>query len=145
MLPKLTGSDISWKFLDLVRVFWGYCLKLIKICLFGSRYCSGSSGSCWEIWELLSIVLVLSNLNRTHIQEIMKKKAYKMGFLMGTCKDFKDIKSHVLLFNSFVNSQLNYCTVAWKVHWPSWRYPNEIQFCMISFHVGKPLTLLRNK
>ncbi len=49
-----------------------------------------------------------------HIQEITKK-AYKMlGVLLRTCKDFKNIKTHVLLFNSLVKSQLNYCTIAWN-------------------------------
>jgi hypothetical protein len=50
----------------------------------------------------------------THIEKI-SKKAYKMlGFLIRACKDFKNMKTHVLLYESLVKSQLNYCTVAWN-------------------------------
>ncbi len=34
-----------------------------------------------------------------------------LGFLMRTCKDFKNIKKYVPLIDFLVKSQLNYCTV----------------------------------
>jgi hypothetical protein len=75
---------------------------------------NGESLESVETVEDLGVIFDRTLKFETHIQEITKK-AYKMlGFLIRTCKDFKNIKSHVLLFNSFVKSQLNYCTVAWN-------------------------------
>jgi hypothetical protein len=64
--------------------------------------------------EDLGVVFDRALKFEVHIHEITKK-AYKMlGFLMRTSKHFKNIKTHVLLFNSLVKSQLNYCTIAWN-------------------------------
>jgi transcription elongation factor Elf1 len=49
-----------------------------------------------------------------HIEAISKKAYRMLGFLIRSCKDFKNIKSHTLLYESLVKSQLNYCTVAWN-------------------------------
>jgi hypothetical protein len=48
----------------------------------------------------------------THIENISRKTYKMLGFLIRTCKDFKNIKTHVFLYESLVKSQLNYCTVA---------------------------------
>jgi hypothetical protein len=49
-----------------------------------------------------------------HIEAISIKAYRVLGFLIRSCKDFKNIRSHVLLYESLVKSQLNYCTVAWN-------------------------------
>jgi hypothetical protein len=61
-----------------------------------------------------------------HVQEIAKK-AYKMlGFLMRTCKDYKNIRSTVLLFNFLFKNQLNQ---GWPTRGPRAACGPKINFC----------------
>jgi hypothetical protein len=50
---------------------------------------------------------------------------------MRACKDFKTIKSHVLLYESLVKSQLNYCTVAWNPKYQ--KYVDHIEDIQLRF------------
>lgn len=50
----------------------------------------------------------------THIDKICSKGFKNLGFVLRNCKDFKSPKTKILLFNSFVRSGLEYCSVVWN-------------------------------
>ncbi len=95
---------------------WSWMFQNVKQLAFTEN--GTQSHLCTRWMENHWIMLQLLGIWESFLRELWNsrpKKAYKMlWFLLGTCKDFRNIKSHILLFNSFVNSQLNYCTVAWN-------------------------------
>jgi hypothetical protein len=84
-------------------------------------YSLGNSDSAND----LGVVFDKSLRFNLHIQTITKKAHKMLGFLKRSCKDFHNLKTHILLYNSLVKSQLIYCTVAWN---PSYqKYIDEIE------------------
>lgn len=49
-----------------------------------------------------------------HIDKVCSNAFKNLGFILRNCKDFKSPYTKLLLFNSFVRSGLEYCSVAWN-------------------------------
>lgn len=52
-----------------------------------------------------------------HIDAIIKKAAKATGFIIRNGKPFSQPKTKILLFNCFVRSVLEYCSVVWRPHY----------------------------
>lgn len=60
-----------------------------------------------------------------HVNNIVSSVYKTLGFIIRNSKDFSDTKTLCLLFNTFIRSKLEYCSVVWS---PSYmHYSNELE------------------
>ncbi len=60
-------------------------------------------------------VILTHNLNfKPHVSNAVNKAFRMMGFIKRTCQSFKDIKPIVALYNCYVKTNLEYCSVIWS-------------------------------
>lgn len=51
-----------------------------------------------------------------HIDSITKRALRTLGFILRNSKDFRNIQTKKLLYNSLVRSKLEYCSIVWRPH-----------------------------
>lgn len=52
-----------------------------------------------------------------HIENAIKISSKMLGFIMRNGKVFKNPKTKIMLYNAFVRSRLEYCSVVWRPHY----------------------------
>lgn len=67
-----------------------------------------------------------------HIENLTKECYKKNGFLIRNCKDFKNIKTYVTLFNVLIRPKLEYACVVWDPYYA--RYHHDIEKIQSKFY-----------
>lgn len=65
----------------------------------------------------LGVVLDTKLTFTLHIESIIKKASSMLGFIIRNGKVFRNPKTKILLYNNFVRSVLEYCSVVWRPHY----------------------------
>lgn len=51
------------------------------------------------------------------MESIIKKASKALGFVIRNAKEFRNVKTKIILYNTFVRSILEYCSVVWRPHY----------------------------
>lgn len=52
-----------------------------------------------------------------HVDNIVKSASKMLGFVLRTCRSFRNNKTKILLYNCLVRNILEYCSVVWRPHY----------------------------
>lgn len=52
-----------------------------------------------------------------HIENVIKRSSRMLGFVIRNTKTFRRSKTKILLYNSYVRSMTEYCSVVWRPHY----------------------------
>lgn len=97
-----------------------------------------------ESYDDLGVVFDTKLTFKPHFSKIVSKAYRMLGFLFRSSKSFKSINSHLLLYNSLVRSQLEYCVQIWNPYYTSHvNYIERVQKRFLIYMFRK--NLLSNK
>jgi hypothetical protein len=65
----------------------------------------------------LGVILDKKLTFQEHIEHIMKKASKMLGFVIRNTREFRILRTKRLLYNAFVLSLLEYCSVVWRPHY----------------------------